>query len=337
LERVLITHSPGGWEEEMDEIVIEEFKKCANDVQKDHKGNIYIVIPGKKPGPRTLITAHKDEISVIVKKIDDDGKIWLEPIGGIRPSKYGEGPFDLITENGIIPGILNMGSAHSSPLSSRTHRTKTESITWDLVYLDCKLNAEELEKKGAMIGDRALVARTRKTPMYLHDEYVGGYSLDDKAGVAVLILLAQELKKNPPSYETIIAITSEEESGVSGAQYLCRTLTPEKIIALEIAPIAEEYPIKMNDQPVILLKDSMYFYDKGLSRELIAAGKRQEIQCQRAVVRSFGSDASKTSESGLVPYAACLCFPTENTHGFEVTSLGALENCLTILYEHLTS
>ncbi len=335
LEKVLVTHSPGGWEEEMDEIVIAEFKKCSDNVHKDNKGNIYIEIPGLKPGPNTLITAHKDEISVIVRKIDDDGKIWLEPIGGIRPNKYGEGPFDLITEKEVIPGILHIGSTHTSELSTRIHKTKTELTTWELVYLDCKLNAENLKKRGAAIGDRACVARSRKKPMYMHDKYIGGYALDDKAAVAVLLLLAQKLKKNSPLHDTTIAITCEEEYGISGGQYLCRVLKPDRIIALEVAPVAEEYTIEMNELPVVLFKDGFHFYDRDLSRELIMAGKRQGFECQRAVIRNFGSEASKGSKDGLTAESACLCFPTENTHGFEVTSLDALENCFAVLYEYL--
>lgn len=337
LERMLVTHSPGGWEEEMNEIVIDEFKKCGNNMSSDSKGNIYMKIPGRQSGPSTLITAHKDEISTIVRKIDDDGKMWLEPIGGSLPAKYGEGPFDLITEKGIIPGILHMGSIHCSEHSSRSYKIKTEHITWDLVYLDCKLNAEELKKKGASIGDRACVARSRKRPVYMHDKYIGGYALDDKAAVVVLLLLAQDLMSNRPLHDTVIAVTCEEELSLSGGSYLCRALKPDRFIALEVAPVTEESTIEMGDQPVVLVKDGTHFYSKNLSHELIVAGKKSGIECQKALLRGFGSEASKNDKDGLVSESACLCFPTENTHGFEVTSLDALEHCFKVLYEYLTA
>jgi len=337
LDRVLLTHSPGGWEQEMNAIVREELGRCNANVQCDPHDNIYVVFPGRESDRLSLVTAHKDENSLIVRKIDEDGKMWLDPIGGTRPTRFGEGPFDLITESEVIPGILHMGSTHSSELSGRIYKTKTQLLTWDMVYLDCKLDAGQLAQRGVGVGDRALVSRTRKTPTYLHDEYVAGYALDDKAAVAVLLLVARALAAEPPAHDVCVGITSAEEGGVSGGKYLCRTLQPHDFIAVEVGPVADEYPIQMNDQPVVLFKDGSYHYDHVLSRELIAAGTRQDIQCQRAVIRSFGSDSSLSAQHGLVGRPACICFPTENTHGYEVSTLGALENCVKILVEHFTN
>lgn len=38
-------------------------------------------------------------------------------------------------------------------------------------------------------------------------------------------------------------------------------------------------------------------------------------------------------KQGHVPRAACLGFPTQNTHGFEIAHLDAIENCARILEE----
>jgi putative aminopeptidase FrvX len=336
LDKLLATHSPGGWEEEMDALILEELGNGPGTIEQDPKGNIYLKIPGTEKRGKTVISAHKDEISVMVKKIDPDGKIWLEPVGGIRPHKYGEGPFDLLTESGVIPGVLHFGSTHCSELSSRVHKIKTEVTTWDLVYMDCKLDAAELAARGVNIGDRACVARSRKSPLYMEDKYVGGYALDDKAAVAILILLARKLAQTPPRVDTVLAFTSEEECGVVGAPYLSRKVDPEDFIALEVAPVADEYPFKMNALPVLLFKDSKHCYNKNLSRELIQAGKRAGLACQSAVVRCFGTDASKCGIAGLAARTACLAFPTENTHGFEVAELEGIQNCVTLLNEHLT-
>ncbi len=274
LDRLLVTHSPGGWEHEMDEIVKEHLAQYADEIHHDPHGNIYVNFPGKENGHLTLISAHKDELSLMVRKIDDDGKIWLEPLSSSPPYKYGEGPFDLITTNGVIEGVLCIGSSHSSHLSSRINKAKTSALTWEMVYLDCKLNGDQLKEKGVMIGDRAVVGRRRKQPMYLNDEYVCGYALDDKAAVAILLILARKFKESPPLHDVCLGITSSEETGASGAAYLSRKLDPRDLIAVEIAPVAEEYPIEMNEQPVVLFKDGVYHYNPQLSRDLIAAGER---------------------------------------------------------------
>ena len=336
LNKVLVTHSPGDIENEMNEIVKEYLSQYADEIHHDPHDNIYIKFAGTKGGHLTLISAHKDEISLIVRKIDDDGKIWLEPIGGSIPYKYGEGPFDLITSNGVLEGVLCIGSSHSSDLSSRIHRARTSPLTWDIVYLDCKLDKSQLAEKGAIVGDRAVIGRRRKQPMYLNNEYVCGYALDDKAGVVILLMLAKKLKETPPTHDLCIAFTSREEAGVSGGSYISHQLDPHDFIAVEIIPVAEEYPIKINDKPVVLFKDGTYHYDLMLCRELVFAGKRCEIECQTAVIRAFGSDASISAKNGLNGRSACIGFPTENTHGYEITTITALENCVKVLFSHLS-
>jgi putative aminopeptidase FrvX len=199
------------------------------------------------------------------------------------------------------------------------------------------MDAKQLKAKGAMVGDRGVPGRRRKTPMYLGDDYVCGYALDDKGAVAVLLALAGMLVEKPPVHDLCLAITACEEGGVSGAAYLARQLDPHDFIAVEVAPVADEYPFSMTDGPVVLFKDSLYHYSPDLSRDLIAAGERCGLECRPSVLRAFGSDASVTAKAGLNGRAACICFPTENTHGYEITRVSALEECVKVLLEHLTT
>ena len=92
----------------------------------------------------------------------------------------------------------------------------------------------------------------------------------------------------------------------------------------------------MNENPVIILKDGVYHYSPILSRDLLSAGERCGIECQTAVIRSFGSDASISAKGGTVGRSACIGFPTENTHGYEITTLKALENCVKVLFDFFT-
>jgi putative aminopeptidase FrvX len=336
LDRLLQTHSPGGLEREIDEVIETHLQRHVEKVHRDSCGNLYIQFPGKTPGPSTLISAHKDELSLVVRKIDEDGKVWLDPIGGLAPFKYGEGPFDLITADGIVEGVLCMGSIHTSELSARIHKAKNEKLTWDMVYLDCKLDQKQLGARGVMVGDRAVIGRRRKKPLFLQDKYVCGYAIDDKGAVAILLALADLLRESRPLHDVCLAFTTQEEIGSSGALYLSRKLQPDNFIALEIAPVAEEYPIKFNEQPVVVFKDAVFPYSTDFSREVVAAGKLHKIDCQSVVYRNYGTDASVALRHGLTCRSACLGFPTENTHGYEMASLAAMNNCLRLLSGYLT-
>ncbi|MAG37599.1 MAG: peptidase M42, partial [Dehalococcoidia bacterium] len=48
---------------------------------------------------------------------------------------------------------------------------------------------------------------------------------------------------------------------------------------------------------------------------------------QEAVLSAFGSDAGLARKAGAVPRSACVGFPAENSHGYEVAHLGGMLNC----------
>lgn len=335
LGELLLTHSPTGAEQEIDALLVARLREAGLAPDQDRHGNLIVNVPGREPGPVTAIAAHKDELGLIVRRIDPDGKIWLEPLGGCRPQKYGEGPFDIVSEHGVVEGVLCMGSTHSSGLSPRTDAATRRMPEWDVVYVDCGLSGADLAAAGVRLGDRALPGRRRKTPMPLGPDALCGYALDDKAGVAILMLLLLHLRAHPPRHDLLAAFTACEESGCSGGLFLSRTRAVDDLIAIEVAPIAEEYSIAFDARPVLLYKDALYHYDLGLTRALARAADAFDLDVQSQCVRSFGSDAAVATKSGMVARAACLAFPTQNTHGFEIGHLGAMENCVRLLAAYL--
>ncbi|TAG00950.1 MAG: M42 family peptidase, partial [Oscillatoriales cyanobacterium] len=94
---------------------------------------------------------------------------------------------------------------------------------------------------------------------------------------------------------------------------------------------APEYPIADGENPVLLVQDGYGVYDEGLNGQLGAAAAAVDVEVQLAVISGFGSDASIAMKFGHVARAACLAFPTQNTHGFEIAHLGAIGNCAAIL------
>jgi putative aminopeptidase FrvX len=55
------------------------------------------------------------------------------------------------------------------------------------------------------------------------------------------------------------------------------------------------------------------------------------MSVQLATLSGFGSDASIAMKFGHVARGACLAFPTQNTHGYEIAHLGAIANCIDLL------
>jgi putative aminopeptidase FrvX len=102
-------------------------------------------------------------------------------------------------------------------------------------------------------------------------------------------------------------------------------------------PLSSEYAIEAGEKPVLLAQDGYGIYDEGLNRELQRAAETALIPLQIAVISGFGSDASIAMKFGHVARAACLSFPTQNTHGYEIAHLGAIANCIEILITYLSN
>jgi len=85
---------------------------------------------------------------------------------------------------------------------------------------------------------------------------------------------------------------------------------------------------------VLLSQDKYGIYDEDLNQQLWQAAQARQCPVQPAVISGFGSDASISMTFGHVPRAACLSFPTHNTHGFEIAHLGAIAHCIEILEQY---
>jgi putative aminopeptidase FrvX len=325
---LVLCHSPSGAEGEIDGYLLNWLRAAGLPADQDAAGNIVARIAGTA-GKRTLaITAHKDEIGGIVKRVEENGLVSVRRLGGAFPWVYGEGVVDLLGDRQTVPGILSFGSRHVSHESPQKMYEDERPPRWETVWVDAKLSRWQLADAGVRPGTRMVVGRHRKAPFRLGD-YVASYALDNKAAIAVLLVLAESLKN--PVHNVELVFSSKEEVGAIGALYYTRQNRIDDLIALEISPKSIEYPILSDQQPVLLSQDSYGLYDEGLNAAIESAASRCRITLQRAVLSQFGSDGSVAMKDGHVARAACLGFPADNTHGYEIAHLEALEACYRVL------
>jgi len=334
LDRFLVTHSPPGQEEEMAEAVRPYLEEYCDEVWTDAHDDVIGKIAGESADGAIAVAAHKDEIGCVVERIEDDGRVKLDDLGGMQAWRYGEGPFDLLGDE-IVTGVLSVGSTHVSARSSDIHQAKTTTpMNWEVSRVVTGLSREELIERGVNVGTRALVARSRKPPMYL-GERVCGYGLDDKGAVAASLLAAKLMRESgEPPVDVYFAITAAEEGGCSGGQFVAHDLPVETLIAVEVAPVAPEYDIEMTPAPVVLFKDR-FIYTRSICDRLCALADELGLGHQRGIFRTLGTDASVAHQTGAIARAGCIGVPTENTHGYEMAQFEAIINCGRLLAAYL--
>ncbi|MEL6496656.1 MAG: M42 family peptidase [Cyanobacteria bacterium J06623_7] len=328
IQALVLCHSPSGWEIEVDAALFARFKTLGVDVWQDRGGNIIAKLPGADAERAIAITAHKDEIGMVVKSIDADGCLQVRRLGGSFPWVYGEGVVDILGDKEVISGILSFGSRHISHESPQKAQQEDTPLTWSDAWVETKCSPEELDIRGVRPGTKVVVGKHRKQPFRLKD-YIASYTLDNKASVAILLALAERITK--PPIDIYLVASAKEEVGAIGALYFTQNQKLESLIALEICPLAAEYPIKSGVAPVLLSQDNYGVYDELLNAEIRHAAEQAQVPLQLAVIDGFGSDASIAMKFGHVARGACLSFPTQNTHGYEIAHLGAIANCIEVL------
>ncbi|MBD2662912.1 M42 family metallopeptidase [Richelia sinica] len=328
IEELVMHHSPSGVETEINEFLLQRFAELGVEAWCDRADNIIAKIPGQNPEGAIAITAHKDEIGGIVKSIGDAGRVEVRKLGGSYPWVYGEGVVDLIGDNETISGILSFGSRHVSHESPQKAQQEDTPVKWENAWIETKLTIEELAGAGIRPGTRMVVGKHRKRPLRLKD-HIASYTLDNKASVAILLALAETLKQ--PLVDVYLVASAKEEVGAIGALFFTQNQRLDALIALEICPLSSEYPIEDGKNPVLLYQDGYGIYDEYLNGQLRQSAQQLDISVQLATLSGFGSDASIAMKFGHVGRAACLAFPTQNTHGYEIAHLGAIANCIELL------
>lgn len=334
IEALVMCHSPSGVEGEVDRWLLEAFQTRGVECWKDDAENVIAKIPGKETGRAIAITGHKDEIGGIVKAIESDGRVQVRKLGGAFPWVYGEGVVDLLGDAQCISGVLSFGSRHVSHESPQKALQNDVAVRWEDAWVETKCTPVELSEAGVRPGTRVVVGKHRKRPFRLKD-YIASYTLDNKASVAILLALAETVKQ--PAVDIYLVASAKEEVGAIGALHFTLNAKLNALIALEICPLSSEYPIEDGETPVLLAQDNYGLYDERLNSAIAQSARNANLPIQFAAISGFGSDASIAMKMGHVARAACLGFPTQNTHGYEIAHLGAIANCIKILEQFCTT
>ncbi|MEM9006250.1 MAG: M42 family peptidase [Cyanobacteria bacterium P01_F01_bin.86] len=324
-------HSPSGAEHAINDYLADRLTALGVDYWQDDADNVIVKIPGQQDAGAIAITAHKDEIGGMVKDIEPNGRIAVRRLGGSFPWVYGEGVVDFLGDRQTISGILSFGSRHVSHESLQKAQQEGDAVTWETAWVETKLSLKALTDAGIRPGTRMVVGKHRKQPYRLGD-YIASYTLDNKASIAILLGLAERLDTPPKTI--YLVFSAKEEVGAIGALYFSNRHQLDALIALEICPLSGEYPIDDGPAPVLLSQDKYGLYDEDLNHQIVGAANKRNIPIQRAVLSGFGSDGSIAMTFGHVPRAACLSFPTQNTHGYEIAHLGAIAHCIDILEQY---
>jgi putative aminopeptidase FrvX len=284
-------------------------------------GNLVARVGGS--GPKMLVDAHADEICFMVQSITPGGFLKLS-IWNRQPSKvpgwlYPIGqPALVIGRRQMIEGVF------AAPTGHIVGDTDSSSVKgWGDIFVDIGATSEaEARSWGAEVGARVIwTPATRRL-----GHFVTGKAMDNRAALAIMTLLLEEMDPADMQYELIYSVTVQEENGCTGALALCLQEKFDWAIALDVGlsgdlPVAgqEHMPVYLGQGPIIVHKDWVH-YDPALSGHLVDCAVEASIPHQHAIFHNYGSDGGAFLRQGV--RTALIAFPCRYTHSpFETVSL----------------
>jgi putative aminopeptidase FrvX len=310
LEELVAIPGPSGQERLVREALGRHLEALGLAHRTDAKGNL--LVGSEKP--RIVVTAHMDEIAMMVRRVEPDGTLAVGPLGGLFPWKLGEGPVSILTAD-PVNGILSFGSIHTEDRRSTVRRAETTAIDWDMASVITGLSPAALGAKSVRPGTRVVVHPSRRQIMRA-GPLIASYFLDDRADLVSWLLALEELGSAPEG--VLFAATAAEEVGGEGALYVLEEHRPEICIALELGPDPKDSPVRLTQDPAVWAGDSYsaMSYEDGELLARIGVELRMPLQFQ--VLSRGGSDASCAASHGLCARPITLGLPMANSHGFEV-------------------
>ncbi len=305
------------------------------EISRTPVGNLLLRLPG--PGPRVVLTAHTDELSLIVRSVTAEG--FLRVVPGERdqfatPPFLG-GPLRVLADGGPLPGILATTTGHARTPEQREQLR----LGWNDLFVDVGLTAQEAAERGVRVGTRIVWdPGTRRVGRLLV-----GKAMDDRLGVAVLVALARRLDRTRLRFDVTLAATVQEEIGLLGAASLARggrefdvAFVIDNGIAGDIPTVSSEHvPVRLGAGPALVHRDSSAHYSRRLIAELHATAREAGIPVQDLVLYHYNSDGANLIRQGIE--TLLVAPPIRYSHSpFEAVDPADVEATVRLMEAYLT-
>lgn len=305
---LLSTPSPSGDETEIQHKWLRYTAKYADKVETDMAGNaIAIINPNAKF--KVLLAGHCDEIAFMINRIDDNGFLYFQPVGGISHKVAPGMPVEIQGFKRQIPGVIGVNAQHHGGLK--------KDFEIESLYIDCGAKNKEEISKSVSIGDYVIY---RIYPEILLNNKLTGRALDNRTGAFVIAEVIKNLKKRRPKVGVYAVSTVNEETNMGGAYFASSVIKPNMAIACDVT-FATDYPgvdrskhgeIDLDKGPV-LAKGAPINYK--INNFLEAAANKSKINLQYELTPArTGTDADKMRLTGDGIPVALVSLPIRYMH-----------------------
>ncbi len=331
LKDLLLTPSPSGYEKAIQNVVRAWAMPLADEVRTDRHGNVIAVLnPGGSP--RIMLAGHCDQLGLMVEYIDDNGFLYVQPIGGWDMQILLGQNLVVWAKTGPIPCVVSRKAPHLLTPDERKKVPEFTDIWVDLGAKD-KKDAED----SIALGDVLTVDLGCRE---LRNGLFTSPGLDDKVGVWTVMETLRLLHGQKLEAAVFCVSTVQEEIGLRGATTSAYGIHPEVGIAVDVCH-ATDTPgndkklvgdTKVGNGPVVFRGPNI---NPHVHERLVTGAKAREIAVQvRGVPKATGTDANAIQLARDGVATGLVGIPNRYMHSpVEVVSLTDLDCAARLLAE----
>lgn len=281
-----------GHEKEARDVMEKYITPYADAVFTDHLGSLIASKKGNSEGPKVMVAGHLDEVGFMVTRIDSDGFIYFQTIGGWWNQVMLAQRVTIMSNDGDITGIIGSKPPHILSAEARNKPVDIKDM-----FIDIGASSkEEAEKFGVKPGD-SVVPYFEFTQMK-NEKMLLAKAFDNRIGCAIAIDVLKGLK-DVDHPNTVYGVgTVQEEVGLRGARTSAHMIEPDIAFGVDVG-IAGDTPgvtdkeadSKLGDGPQIILYDASMVSHKGLRDLVVKTAEENEIPFQYSSMAGGGTDS----------------------------------------------
>jgi len=335
LKDLLQNPSPSGFEQPVQDVVRAWAKPLADEVRTDRHGNVLAVMhPGGQP--RIMLAGHCDQIALMVEHIDDNGFLYVQPIGGWDMQILLGQNLTVWTATGPVNGVVARRAPH---LMTSDERNKVPLFTD--IWVDIGVKDKKEGESLVTLGDPVTFALGFRD---LRNGLAVSPGMDDKVGLWVVMETLRLLKGRQIQAAVFCVSTVQEEIGLRGATTSAYGIHPHLGIAVDVChatdtPGNDKKSIgetKLGSGPAVFRGPNI---NPRVFTRLQETAQAHEIAVQvRGVPRATGTDANvmQLSRDGVA--TGLIGIPNRYMHSpVEVVCLNDLDHAAQLLAEFCAS
>ena len=317
LTDLLSIYGPSGRENKVAKRIEEMLEDEDIYIHRDSMGNLLCERKGSEEGKVILLSAHMDQIGLIVTDIEPEGFLRVNNVGGIHRDVYT--PRHVVFENGT-EGVVT-----SQPVKSG------EPGMSDL-FVDIGARDREEAMERVMPGDMCVFA---PDCFEMGPFRMASPAMDDRCACAVLAELM--LTEQSPRNTLVACFSTQEEVGIRGAAVAAFGTEPDIGVGIDVTawgdtPETKLPSVKLGDGAAVKFMDRSMVASPAVRDALIRAAEETGTAYQREILPFGGTDGAAIQHSRAGVPAGTLSIPCRYVHSAcEVIDMRDLSGALKIL------